>query len=243
MLTSPEKDRLWRIARANGESLTCRQLTTLQQWILEGKVKREDRISVSGETWKTLGSIPELEKLFQMQDDAALGRTIRESGTVKSDEVMNLPGPTPDIPVVPVIPGVPTAVAVASGAATATIVGGGAWEDVARDIRQQRAQPQASPEPSPAQLPNEVAEAVETPATLQGIPAPTQPMKKTPSGSWKKDDIPVDIETAVLKKPRRSRGVWLIALFFVFGLGLAAGYAYYANRTGQHSAQTGKQTP
>lgn len=59
------KGGLWMVRQANGNVLTFKELTTLQKWIVERKVTREDEISKSGETWKRLGQIAELASFFQ----------------------------------------------------------------------------------------------------------------------------------------------------------------------------------
>ncbi|GEM_PF-747674 len=58
----------WMVRQQNGNVLTFKELTTLQKWIVERKVTREDEISKSGETWKRLGSIAELASFFQVVD-------------------------------------------------------------------------------------------------------------------------------------------------------------------------------
>lgn len=57
--------REWKLRQASGNVLSCRDLLALQKWIIEGKVKREDEVSLSGENWKRLGDIPELASFFQ----------------------------------------------------------------------------------------------------------------------------------------------------------------------------------
>ena len=57
-------ERVWMIRLENGESKTCRELGTLQQWIVAGLVTRDSMISRSGKTWKKLGDIPELASFF-----------------------------------------------------------------------------------------------------------------------------------------------------------------------------------
>lgn len=47
-----------------GEQLEFKDLTTLQRWILDRKVTRDDEISRTGESWKPLGSIVELSSFF-----------------------------------------------------------------------------------------------------------------------------------------------------------------------------------
>ena len=57
--------REWKLRQPNGNIFPCRDLTMLQKWIIENKVSRDDEISLSGETWKRLGNIPELASFFE----------------------------------------------------------------------------------------------------------------------------------------------------------------------------------
>jgi predicted Zn finger-like uncharacterized protein len=66
----PERPREWRVRQANGNTFTFRELTTLQKWIIEQKVSRDDEISLAGDQWKRLGNIPELASFFQVVDRA-----------------------------------------------------------------------------------------------------------------------------------------------------------------------------
>jgi predicted Zn finger-like uncharacterized protein len=66
--------REWKIRQPSGNVYSCRELTTLQKWIIENKVTRDDEISLSGDTWKRLGNIPELASFFQIVEDAAKAR-------------------------------------------------------------------------------------------------------------------------------------------------------------------------
>ncbi|MFZ5444038.1 MAG: zinc-ribbon domain-containing protein, partial [Myxococcota bacterium] len=68
--------REWKLRQSNGNIVPCRDLTMLQKWIIEGKVQRSDEISLTGETWKRLGDIPELASFFQIFDDAAKARAL-----------------------------------------------------------------------------------------------------------------------------------------------------------------------
>ncbi|MDP3157246.1 MAG: zinc-ribbon domain-containing protein [Archangium sp.] len=68
--------REWKLKQPSGNIFPCRDLTMLQKWIIEGKVSRDDQISLSGETWKRLGDIPELASFFQIVDDASKGRSL-----------------------------------------------------------------------------------------------------------------------------------------------------------------------
>ena len=65
-----DRPREWKIRQVQGNVFTCRELTTLQKWIVERKVVREDEISLSGDSWKRLGNIPELAGFFLVVDQA-----------------------------------------------------------------------------------------------------------------------------------------------------------------------------
>lgn len=65
-----ERAREWRVRQASGNVFTLKDLTTLQKWIVERKVSRDDEISMTGESWKRLGDIAELATFFQLVDEA-----------------------------------------------------------------------------------------------------------------------------------------------------------------------------
>lgn len=71
------KERIWLIRLPSGEIETCRELATLQQWIVSGKVTRSSGISRTGRTWKKLGEIGELASYFQIADEARQARSER----------------------------------------------------------------------------------------------------------------------------------------------------------------------
>jgi predicted Zn finger-like uncharacterized protein len=70
-------DRQWLVRLENGEQKTCRELATLQQWIVAGVATRESLISRSGKTWKRLGDISELHQYFVIADEARTQRAHR----------------------------------------------------------------------------------------------------------------------------------------------------------------------
>jgi len=76
----PTTERQWLIRLENGEQKSCRELATLQQWIVANVVTREALISRSGKTWKRLGDIAELAQYFDVADEA---RTTRKGSTSK----------------------------------------------------------------------------------------------------------------------------------------------------------------
>lgn len=84
-----ERQREWRVRQANGNIFTFRELTTLQKWIIERKVSRDDEISLAGEQWKRLGNIAELASFFQVVEAAERGRAQAPFPPV----VTPLPGP------------------------------------------------------------------------------------------------------------------------------------------------------
>jgi predicted Zn finger-like uncharacterized protein len=67
-------DRQWLIRLENGEQKSCRELATLQQWIVAGVVTRESLISRTGKTWKRLGDIADLGQYFAIADEARVNR-------------------------------------------------------------------------------------------------------------------------------------------------------------------------
>jgi predicted Zn finger-like uncharacterized protein len=67
-------DRQWLIRLENGEQKSCRELATLQQWIIAGVVTRESLISRTGKTWKRIGDIADLDQYFAIADEARATR-------------------------------------------------------------------------------------------------------------------------------------------------------------------------
>lgn len=75
-VTGNEKLKEWKVRQASGNIFTFRELTTLQKWIVERKVTRDDEISLTGESWKRLGNIAELASFFQVVDEATRGQQL-----------------------------------------------------------------------------------------------------------------------------------------------------------------------
>jgi predicted Zn finger-like uncharacterized protein len=78
--SGPSSQRQWLVRLENGETRTCSELATLQQWIVAGAVSRESLISRSGKTWKRLGDIAELSQYFTIADEAKAQRSARPTG-------------------------------------------------------------------------------------------------------------------------------------------------------------------
>ena len=67
----------WRLRLTSGEILTVRELSTLQRWIVERRVGRDDEVAggpVGDDGWRRLGSLPDLAPFFQVVDAADRGR-------------------------------------------------------------------------------------------------------------------------------------------------------------------------
>jgi predicted Zn finger-like uncharacterized protein len=56
----------WMIRKRNGPVYNVDRFSTLQKWILEGKVNMKDELSRTGKSWKKLGEIVELSGLFKI---------------------------------------------------------------------------------------------------------------------------------------------------------------------------------
>lgn len=67
----------WQIQRSSGEILVFQGLATLQEWIVTRKVFREDQISRSGQKWKRLGEIPELQPFFEEAERRRVAAALR----------------------------------------------------------------------------------------------------------------------------------------------------------------------
>lgn len=83
----------WMVRQASGNVFTFKELTTLQRWIVERKVARNDEISKTGKTWKRLGDIAELSSFFQVVDDAARSAVdIHAAATLPPNVMVAAPG-------------------------------------------------------------------------------------------------------------------------------------------------------
>jgi tetratricopeptide (TPR) repeat protein len=100
--------REWKIRQPNGNIYLCRELTTLQRWIIEGKVSRDDEISLTGETWKRLGSIPELVGFFQVVEDAVKGRAYEAQRRSSERNLPSVSPPSLEFPSIEVSPPAPS---------------------------------------------------------------------------------------------------------------------------------------
>ena len=91
----PERPREWRLRQSSGNVFTFRELTTLQKWIIEQKVSRDDEISAQGDQWKRLGNIPELASFFQVVEAAERSKILPIPAVTPMPAVTPLPLPMP----------------------------------------------------------------------------------------------------------------------------------------------------
>ncbi len=104
---APPAQREWKVRQPNGNYFTFRELTTLQKWIVERKVGREDEISLAGtEHWKRLGNISALAPFFTIVEKAQNGaqaeapRVINDQqppGAAEPADVLGTPAVYPPI--------------------------------------------------------------------------------------------------------------------------------------------------
>ena len=123
-------ERQWMVRLENGETKTCRELATLQQWIVAGVATREALISRSGKTWKRLGDITELHQYFVIADEARNQRAVKAT-----------PSPKPQAPTM-----------LGIGGANVSAAGGTILPDDDADDRSTgnfRARPRTTPPPPP----------------------------------------------------------------------------------------------
>ncbi|MFT3693379.1 MAG: zinc-ribbon domain-containing protein [Kofleriaceae bacterium] len=97
-----QAERQWLVRLENGEQKTCRELATLQQWIVAGVATRESLISRSGKTWKRLGDIAELSQYFSIADEARTSRAVKPTPKPGASTVLGI-GNQPTQPAQPVV--------------------------------------------------------------------------------------------------------------------------------------------
>ena len=179
-------ERQWVIRLENGEQKTCRELATLQQWIVSHVVSRESLISRTGKTWKRLGDISELAQYFDIADEARTGRAEKSTQQYVKK------------------PGAGTMLGVGATAAGGTILPDDD-EEVGRTTGNYRSQPTGRPITQPPPMPGAsrtppMGSGVTTPPSRRPITQPPgpPPAKRTPTG-------PVDLAQApTMAAPRAT---------------------------------------
>ncbi|MFO0727481.1 MAG: tetratricopeptide repeat protein [Myxococcota bacterium] len=80
--SGPAKAQEWLVKKPDGQMIAFRELTTLQKWIVEGRIGRDDEISRNQETWKRLGNINELEPFFSVFERAKALNELMATGAI-----------------------------------------------------------------------------------------------------------------------------------------------------------------
>ncbi len=96
----------WMLETSDGQVHRFRNLTSLQKWIIERKVTRQDKISRTGHAWRRLGEIVELAPFFDVVDDADRARAAQSSAAhdlvLEAEQARRIGGrPTPTRPMAP----------------------------------------------------------------------------------------------------------------------------------------------
>lgn len=92
--------REWKVRTKSGKVHAFQELTTLQKWIIERKVSRDDEISLTGENWKGLGAIAELSSFFQVVEEAQLARELTEKAAAQAASPNSITEPSMEKPVI-----------------------------------------------------------------------------------------------------------------------------------------------
>jgi predicted Zn finger-like uncharacterized protein len=85
------KERNWLVRLPSGEIETCRELATLHQWIIAGKVTRNSGISRTGKSWKRLGEITELVPFFDVAEETRRARMGIAPGAAETEAMIEPP--------------------------------------------------------------------------------------------------------------------------------------------------------
>ncbi|MBK8013143.1 MAG: zinc-ribbon domain-containing protein [Deltaproteobacteria bacterium] len=100
MTTKTATAREWLVRKPDGQMIGFRELTTLQKWVVEGRISRDDEISKNGETWKRLGNIGELEPFFSVFEKARHLNMLIDQGSltlepleIRGSELLSPHGP------------------------------------------------------------------------------------------------------------------------------------------------------
>jgi predicted Zn finger-like uncharacterized protein len=112
----PQGGKEWLVRKPDGQMIAFRELTTLQKWIVEGRIGRDDEISKNGETWKRLGNIMELEPFFSVYEKARTLNTLMDQSAVelRGSEVLSAANPIPQPQPLQSVPTIPASYSSAS---------------------------------------------------------------------------------------------------------------------------------
>jgi predicted Zn finger-like uncharacterized protein len=219
VLPPPTGDRHheWRLRRTNGDLYTFKELTTLQKWIVERKVTRDDELCGTGESWRRLGSIAELTSFFRVVDEAK--RAAANLEVLKSNGAFTPEGPVLTTPAVYPPPD-------ARGQTTAII-------PPRADVNPHPSSP-LDPSSSPTVIIEDqsLQETATESSPIQEQPSPVRPYAQPafippePGDQLRVEDMRLSEEMTELR--RRNPSQWAMLIFFLVAIALGAylGYRY-----------------
>jgi predicted Zn finger-like uncharacterized protein len=200
----------WMVRQPSGNVFTFKELTTLQRWIVERKVARDDEISRTGKTWKRLGDIAELASFFQVVDDAT-GRSFTDVQGLMAVQTPMSPALYGGMQVYGTAPAMP--VASAPGQAVPALV------LASPSLPPQAVVPQASPVLVP---PTPFAAAAAAPPAPRSVP---------PTAASRSDDDLLDDEDPVRAWRQRRRWPTVLMVLLLVVAGALIGLRLFARPT------------
>ncbi len=214
---APQLTREWKVRQPSGNIFSFKELTTLQKWIVERKVSRDDEISLTGEAWKRLGNIAELASFFQIVDDAKKVHELEALQQMKdklSTNPVAPPAPPPDEPPRAAPPPPPPEA-----------------PPPARP-HEARTQPPEPPRSAAEEVRRKLTETLREPGftTLPPKPPPEErPIYQPPPlPIQQRREILPDVEAETIRPPKKGGGAGMVIglLLVLAGLGGAAGYYF-----------------
>lgn len=174
----------WMVKKVDGQIFRFKELTTLQKWIVERKVVRDDEISRTGRSWKKLGEIAELTSFFQVVEAAESAQRAVTASMMPQVHLTATP--------------------------TGTFQAWPLQQAAAQQAAQQAAAqglPAPPPLPAPPLMPVPPAPAPVTSLPPAGLPAPAAPLPAPVDDA----DVELDDDDPVLAFQRRRRRLVLAA--------------------------------
>ncbi len=206
----------WMVKRVDGQVFRFKELTTLQKWIVERKVGRDDEISKTGKTWKKLGEIAELASFFQVVD--AANQAVHQASLP--------PSPPPAMPTVTTLP--------PAGPASGTGFPAGPSTMPPIPLTSPTHQPGAGPSalgvvPPSTSLPPALSQtAAAADATPMAVTPPTVPIRREVRPTGDVDLAELDDDDPVLQMIKRRRRNAALAVLFVVVTTVGGGaYAFW----------------
>lgn len=229
----PADKREWKVRQASGNIFTFKELTTLQKWIVERKVSRDDEISLTGETWKRLGNIAELASFFQVVDEAlkaAQLQALQSQGLLSPSQPPQAAGPLPSVPASSHDIAPP---ARSLSSPSLPVVGAAVTPATPQAPALESAPPPPAP-PEPRNTPSPVGREPRFVAQSSGV----RSAERTATSEIASDEL----AAAGIKKSGGA-GKWVLMLLFLAALGGGGYYGYFYYWLPQQQAAQGAIAP